>query len=489
MNRKVSVIIVALLALAAVEFVAIGVDAAGLGRGGGSAPAPAARRQQTPVAVATPTAPGCAPGDEAACGPAGVQIAADPLVIDCDGSHASRVTVRLFDAAGAPVADGTFVAAHAYNGDVTPGKTSTVGGAAEFNVRFSSDLFPPGPNVIVDSGAFEAGIRVRCVPNSQCPLSPPASVSPPCSTPTPFPCIPSPGSGPMSPPCVVPPPPPVCEHPGNRPESPPCVLLSPPSCPDNGFRPPEPPCGPPSPPSCPDRSGPPCGGPLSPPRCQSATNPQCAAPTPVPTPPPSPPCEGASSPPCGAPRMTVLIDCDLSAEGVQADCTVPLGAQTLDVAVVLANRSGFSSTVGAFNFYMHDSDTSLLSPPAGLDNNLDSNPDFNQARLGENWDCRFPPPSRDTGADGAGKAVSLLACFVDVSGPLPTIADGEDIRLATVHYVVPETARAGSVVLHLSFVAAYDAPQFNEIASCELFVGPAEAEIPCPSASVTLSGG
>ena len=468
MNGKIGIIIVALLALAAVEFVAIGADAAGLGRGDGSAPPPAARRQRTPAAVATPTITGCVPGDAAACGPAGIHIAADPLVIKCDGNQTSRVTVRLFDATGTPVADGTFVSAYAYNGDTAPLSTSTQGGAAEFSVRFYSDIFPPGPNVIVDSGAFEAGIRVRCVPNSQCPLSPPTSVSPPCATPTPYPCIPSPGSGPMSPPCATPPAPPVCEHPGNQPQSPPCVPLSPPSCPD--------------------RSGPPCGGPPSPPRCRSATNPRCAAPTPVPTVPPSPPpCNGAISPPCRAPRMAVLIDCDLSAEGVQSDCNLPAGAQTLDVGVVLSNRSGVSSTIGAFNFYMHDSDTSLLSPPSGLDNNLDSNPDFNQARLGGNWDCRFPPPSADTGADGAGKAVSLLSCFIDVTGPLPTIADREDVRLATVHYVVPQAASSGDVLLDLSFVGVYDAPEFREIASCELGVPPGEQPTPCPTAVVSIA--
>jgi hypothetical protein len=467
-NRKVSVIIVALLALAAVEFVAIGVDAAGLGRGGGSAPPPAARRQQTPVAVATPTAPGCAPGDEAACGPAGVQIAADPLVIDCDGSHASRVTVRLFDAAGAPVADGTFVAAHAYNGDVTPGKTSTVGGAAEFNVRFYSDLFPPGPNVIVDSGAFEAGIRVRCVPNSQCPLSPPASVSPPCSTPTPFPCIPSPGSGPMSPPCVVPPPPPVCEHPGNRPESPPCVPLSPPSCPDNGFRPPEPRCGPPSPPWCPDRSGPPCGGPLSPPRCQSATNPQCAAPTPVPpsSPPPLPCGATSPSPPCAV-LLEVHIDCDVSAPGTQDRCNVSAGATSWDIGVVVSNRSGVDSTIGSFNFDMHDSDTSRLVPVAGIDDNLDANPDFNQAELTNGaWQCNPPAPSPDLGTDGPGRAVSRLVCYVPGGTPT-TIADGQDLTIAVVHYAVPGGALSGDVTLDLGYVEVTD-QTFTRTAGCEI---------------------
>jgi len=139
-----------------------------------------------------------------------MQLTPDPLTVRCDGSEQSTITVRVTDVNGRPVTDGTNVYFSAYNGNTTPAFAQTRSGVASTSVVFYGELFKPGPNVIVDAGVLEAGVRVRCFPNSNppppspppCPLSPPSS--PPCvppPTPTPVPC----GSQPsVSPPCPTP---------------------------------------------------------------------------------------------------------------------------------------------------------------------------------------------------------------------------------------------------------------------------------------------
>ncbi len=137
-----------------------------------------------------------------------------------------------------------------YNGSADPAIAQTRHGAASTSIVLYSDAYSSRPNVEVRSGDMETAIRVRCIPNSGCPLSPPPNASPPCG-PTPFPCNPSPGAGLMSPPCafVPPPSPPICAP--NQ-TSPPCVPPSPPPCDPNV---PSPPCAPVSPPPGPTSIG------------------------------------------------------------------------------------------------------------------------------------------------------------------------------------------------------------------------------------------
>ena len=220
MNRRYTGIIIGLFAIAALEFGLLGADAAGITSGGGGVPpviergvvetATATIPPWTPTPLATVTPIPQTPVSPPQVDITGAFLQADPLTIRCDGSQESTVTVRLVQPNGDPAPDGTFVSASAYNGSVFPYGAQTVDGYATFTVRFYDDIFPYGPNFLVRSGLFEAGIRIRCAPESDggCPPSPPAS-SPPCgptATPTPYPCNPSPGSGPASPPCPTKPP-------------------------------------------------------------------------------------------------------------------------------------------------------------------------------------------------------------------------------------------------------------------------------------------
>lgn len=263
--KRIWLLSIVLLAVAAVEFGALGAASAGASFVPGWLAAskdahPERRRDPTPRS--TPVSPPpCRPdrehGRDRACEgqPASIQLTPDPLVIHCDGVERSTLTVRVTDANGRPVADGTYVSFWAYNGNTTPPFAQTKRGVASTSVSFYGDLFPAGPNVNVDVGPLEAGVRIRCFPlsNPQPPSPPPCSPSPPspsppCATPTPPPCSPSPPPPSMSPPCPTPTPP-----------SPPCSPW---------FAPPS----------------------LSPP---------CATPTPLPTPTPCPTTSPSSGPVCG----------------------------------------------------------------------------------------------------------------------------------------------------------------------------------------------
>jgi hypothetical protein len=245
-----------LLAVAAVEFALVGVGSAGAFFPWNRNPQPPSCASHpffpctptaTPTRGATPTRvpptpvspPVCRPdaqhdGDQA-CDrqPASIQLTPDPITIHCDGFERSRVTVRITDSKGRPVPDGTFVQFSTVNGSADPYRTQTHNGVVATSVSFYSDFFGFDQNLVVDVGALEAGLRIRCFPNSndatptptpplcELPGSSPPSVSPPCATatPTPLSCE-LPGSSPpsVSPPCATP------TLPGcGWPASPPCV--------------------------------------------------------------------------------------------------------------------------------------------------------------------------------------------------------------------------------------------------------------------------
>jgi hypothetical protein len=339
---------------------------------------------------------------------------------------------------GHAVPDGTTVQFSVFNGSADPGTASTRKGEAETNVVIYGDAYSYQPNVVITSGELEAGVRIRCMPDSgACPVSPGGDCGPlsppPCDAPSP--------PGVMSPPCATPTPP-----------------LSPP--------------------------------PLSPPPCESVSpesvSPPCATPTPYPCNPS--PGSGALSPPCDVPEgyttFTMSIDCDVQSAGIQTNCDVPLGASGLDVAIVATNIGDVPHSFGAFNFNLHDSVNARLSPLPGIEPPLDGNPDFNNA-LAASWDCG--PIIADTGEDGAASSVSVLWCYL--TGDYehhPVVAAGESVMLAVVHYGIPVDATAGSSELRLGFVAMYGGePSFDELGSCDPeLVQP----IACGTATVNLIG-
>ncbi len=278
MNRKIIVFVVGLLALGALEFGLLGASASGLVGGSGHPLPPISQRQNvaftatatptiTPIFVATATPPpppslGCAISPPNASPPCSALAASielmrpDPAAISCDGISASVLRVFVRNILGNPVDDGTPVQFSVYNGSPSPYFALTKGGAAATAIVIYSDAYSFQPNVTVRSGDMETAIRLRCKPNSGCPLSPPPNASPPCG-PTPVPCNPSPGAGVNSTPCQ--PPPFTCNpSPGiGDVNSPPCVIvtpISPPICAPNQT---SPPCTPLSPPPAPP---PPTGG-------------------------------------------------------------------------------------------------------------------------------------------------------------------------------------------------------------------------------------
>jgi hypothetical protein len=235
MKRNVWLLSVALMAVAAIEFGILGAGSAGATfvpswlAASKSGP-PSARQDETPCPslgnACTPThaptpvsPPPCLPdrqhASDRACEqqPASIQLTPDPLTIHCDGVERSTLTVRVTDAQGEPVPDGTTVYFAAYNGTTMPPFAPTRGGVATTSVVFYADLFKSGPNLIVDVGPLEAGVRIRCFPNSDqqppspplCPLflpSSPPCLPPPLPTPTPCSRVTSPPS--VSPPCATP---------------------------------------------------------------------------------------------------------------------------------------------------------------------------------------------------------------------------------------------------------------------------------------------
>ena len=243
--KRVWLLSIVLLAVAALEFGALGAASAGASFLPGWLTASkdgqqARRGDRTPVS--TPVSPpSCRPDREHGGGhacegePASIQLTPDPLVIQCDGYDRSTLTVRITDANGRPVADGTLVSFSAYNGNAMPSGTQTQHGVASTSVAFYGDIFPMGTNVNVYVGPLEAGVRIRCFPESNKPPSPPCAVgsppaSPPCATPTPPPCSPSPRS--VSPPCATPSLPPCSVSPPSL--SPPCATPTPTPCPGGG---------------------------------------------------------------------------------------------------------------------------------------------------------------------------------------------------------------------------------------------------------------
>lgn len=421
MNRRYTAIVVALFAIAALEFGLLGAAAAGITGGGSEELPPVAQRlgvpaTDTPVATATVLSEFHIPQVDLT----GASLLANPLTVRCDGSEDSIITVRVLQPNGDPPPDGTPVYPSTYNGNASPYIAYTHDGYATFSVRFYDDIFPSGPNFIIRSGLLEAGIRIRCNPDSDisacvsfsppvcatptpapdCFGSPP-QVSPPCP-PTPNPCNPSPNSGPLSPPCATPEP----------------CGISPPSV--------SPPCEPtPTPYPC----------------------------NPSPAEPQSPPCNGATP-------FEVAVDCDVDQPGVQSYCVIPPN-QNYDAAIVLINNSGSDVALEAFNFNLFNENTTALNPLPSTDlpPRVNGNPDLNEADISTGgWVC--DPVNPDL-VEGGPDSDSVLACFDQLFGSTPQIPNGSTVTLGTVHYA----AGYGSTNLQVHFVALYD-NSINELGSC-----------------------
>jgi len=147
----------------------------------------------------------------------------------------------------------------------------------------------------------------------------------------------------------------------------------------------------------------------------------------------------------------MVLDCDLGLEGVQGQCDVPAGRGTVDVGVVLVNRSDVARRLGAFNFVVRDSDTSRLLPLPGVDGNLNGNPDVSAGLAGDGFHCDLPAPNPDNGADGPGRARSRAPTPRGCAGTrrlgrprtLPPVVPVFDFLLGVVPSAAPRGHRVG----------------------------------------------
>ena len=116
--------------------------------------------------------------------PASIQLVASPLAVNCDQRDYTSLMVRVTDAAGNAVPDGTVVTFSALGGRV-PGHGVTHDGIAKTVAVFGSAFYDPTrPNLLVQSGPLLAGLRISCAGATDCVVSPPPSDGDVCATPT-----------------------------------------------------------------------------------------------------------------------------------------------------------------------------------------------------------------------------------------------------------------------------------------------------------------
>ena len=418
--------------------------------------------------------------------PASIELSANPLFIRCDGSQSSTLSAQVRDGKGKDVPNGTLVTFFNPYGSAEPSEAQTRKGRAETDVRIFAGEFPPQfADIYVQAGDLRASFAVRCVLPPVCAPSPPMERSlaartrtsrtqaPTTRTPTP------PLSA--SPPCVDPPPTPN-----------PCWPLSPPN-PGDGCPPPcapSPPQHPLSPP-CETPTPEPCW-PVSPP----AQSPPCVTPTPQPTcvpnghelsPPECPtPCDDddPNAPPCPPrPRSLLTIDatCDISSPIVEATCRVTPGT-TIEVGFVVTNRTAAPVGIASFQFALINDSRALLEPLPGADNNVNGNPDFEEASFPspDTWTCAIPSPKPDNGEGGPERTVSWMGCLT-VGGEQAVVQPGERLLLARIRYQVSPDAE-GEAQLELADVFIGD-----EFASTVGFCTAVD-DFACDGATIIIRG-
>jgi hypothetical protein len=192
---------------------------------------------------------------------------------------------------------------------------------------------------------------------------------------------------------------------------------------------------------------------------------------------------GHTAPADAAGELTLAIDCDIAAPGVQSTCDIPrmLMAGTRDVGVVLTNTTDAPTSVGSVTFTVFDPDTTRLNPPH-IDNpgTHNDNPDFNEAGL-PNLASGPVEPDNDL-SQIPGQANSFLDYFTG-SGNGPALPVGASILLATVRYNIPPGAPGGSVPLSLEDASIFD-NLLNETGSCN---PPVAVAMTCVGATVRIT--
>jgi hypothetical protein len=177
----------------------------------------------------------------------------------------------------------------------------------------------------------------------------------------------------------------------------------------------------------------------------------------------------------------VRIDCNTQQAGIQTACSAARG-NPHDVAVLIENTAPYPQDLAALGFDLHSDSIARLAPLPGPFSGLDGNPDFNNAVQGV-WECQ--PLVPDTGDDGAGASVSRLSCYTNgFETSVATLAPGQALVFAVVHYNVPSDAASGDVSLRLGAVNAYDGT-FSELGTCDPTI---YVPIACETATVRITG-
>jgi hypothetical protein len=126
---------------------------------------PASPRTVAPTAPPGSSTPQRTPGP-----PATIELTAEPQQLVCDGNAASKVTARVFDAQGHPVADGAIITFGVVTlGTAEPINAPILGGMAETSVVALATGLAAGQGVPVvvstsgDAGVVSASIRIDCL--------------------------------------------------------------------------------------------------------------------------------------------------------------------------------------------------------------------------------------------------------------------------------------------------------------------------------------
>ena len=123
--------------------------------------------------------------------------------------------------------------------------------------------------------------------------------------------------------------------------------------------------------------------------------------------------------------LSLELDCDVTASGVQSACTLAPGATTTNVDIVLRNNSASPKQVGRFDIITLNPDVSRLFapmvPPTPPGYSFDINPDAHPAVTGNDWTCSYPPGTdNDLDSDGnPSTQESFLTCANGFGTGLP----------------------------------------------------------------------
>jgi hypothetical protein len=151
-------------------------------------------------------------------------------------------------------------------------------------------------------------------------------------------------------------------------------------------------------------------------------------------------------------QVHFAIDCDLGVPGTQSSCTLVPGTTTVTVGVTVANSTGSPLTANAFGLEV-TTDQTVLDPEVVADENVNGNPDANQA-LFANLSCDPPGATADSNPDPS-IALSSLYCFDVTSGPVLPANPDTHVLLATITYDIVG-GNGSPVVLELSYADVYE---------------------------------